>query len=217
MISPVRKLALSGRSLTGYMALRANPAAAFESSLEKDWLILLDFDPSVRSIAVQPFRLNYEHDGRATHYTPDIAATHEQADGTTRDVVYEVKPYDVLKAKWAEFRPRFLAANQYCRSRGARFSIVTEREIRIPRLKNAAFLRRFITLPEEGIISTQLLHTIEMTGPTTPQGLLAAAFLPSEQQRAAIPSLWRLVALRHIAANLDLPLTMASTIAPAEV
>jgi hypothetical protein len=217
MISPVRKLGLSGRSLTGYMALRVNPSAAFESSLEKDLLILLDFDLSVRSIAVQPFRLHYEHDGRTTHYTPDIAATHERPDGTTIDVVYEVKPYDVLKAKWDEFRPRFLAANQYCRSRGARFSIMTEREIRTPRLKNAALLRGFITRPDDPQISDQLLNTIEMTGPTTPQGLLAAAFIPRDQQRAAIPFLWRLVALRLIAADLDRPLTMASTIAPAEV
>jgi len=47
--------------------------SAFESSLERDFLLLLDFDPEVVLYEEQPVTINYHDDqGRRRRYTPDV-------------------------------------------------------------------------------------------------------------------------------------------------
>jgi TnsA endonuclease C terminal len=126
--------------------------------------------------------------------------------------VYEVKPLEDLRADWKLFRPRFKAAVKYCRERGWRFKIVTEREIRTPFVENAKFLRRYRNLPQQSMFGDQMLYTLKALGETTPQALLAAAYLYEEKRMAALPELWRLIACRQVGALLDEPLTMQSSI-----
>src|SRR5947208_8398615 len=45
----------------------------FESSLERDFLLLLDFDPDVEFYEEQPVKITYHDDrGRRRTYTPDV-------------------------------------------------------------------------------------------------------------------------------------------------
>lgn len=209
---PVRDLKTSRRCLTGRVSLSSGGNASFESSLERDWLIALDFDPAVRLIREQPFSIHYEYNGAIRRYTPDILAESVSRQGRVLTTVYEVKPLDELREEWQRYKPRFRAAVHYCRVQGWRFKIVTEREIRTPFLNNAKFLRRYRTIHSQPVVAQQLLYTLKALGETTPQALLAAAFLPQEKQMAAVPELWRLVASREIVALLDEPLTMQSAI-----
>ena len=57
--SPVRKLRNSHRALTGKVNLQAGGMAGFESSLERDLLLILDFDRTVLSVKEQPFSLTH--------------------------------------------------------------------------------------------------------------------------------------------------------------
>lgn len=180
--------------------------------MERDWLIALDFDPSVRLIREQPFSIQYEFEGQARRYTPDILAESVSSDGQVLVTVYEVKPLDELRTDWQRYKPRFRAAVKHCRAKGWRFKIVTEREIRTPFVTNAKFLRRYRTVTPQPLVAQQLLYTLKALGETTPQTLLAAAYLPEEKQMAAVPELWRLVADRQIVALLDESLTMQSPI-----
>lgn len=213
MTTPARALRMSHRSLTGRVALRDGDTATFESSLERDWLIALDFDPSVVQIQVQPFTLTYLHGGRSRRYTPDVAATLRGPVGRRNAVVvYEVKPYEDLRDHWTEFRPRFQAAVRHCRSQGWLFKIVTEKHIRTPFLENATFLRRYRAIPDQPLVRMQLLYTLQALGTTTPQALLAAAYPCPTARAGALATLWSLVATRRVGAALDQPLTMASAI-----
>lgn len=187
-------------------------AAGFESSLERDWLICLDFDPDVELILEQPFSLNYEIDGSALRYTPDVLAQYRERNGSVPVVVFEVKPYEELRAEFAKYRQRFKQMVRHCRERGWRFKIVTERDIRTPYLSNAKFLRKYRKLTSQTLYKEQLLYSMKALGPTTPQGLLAMAYLHEEKRMAALTELWRMVAHREINAELDKPLTMQSTI-----
>lgn len=74
------------------------------------------------------------------------------------------------------------------------------------------FLRRFHRLPEQELISGQLLYTLKATGPTTVQALLSATYQASESRLRAIPALWKMVADGRVGCDLTVPLTMASTI-----
>ncbi|WP_343618406.1 TnsA endonuclease N-terminal domain-containing protein [Ralstonia sp.] len=180
--------------------------------MERDWLIALDFDPSVVSIRVQPFSLQYEDDGRRRRYTPDILAEAILVTGQRVTTVYEVKPREELLSDWHSYRARFKAAVRHCRTQGWRFKIMTERQIRTPYVNNAKFLRRYRTIPEQIHTAQQLEYTLKALGETTPQALLAAAYLTEEKRMAALPELWRLVAARKVGAILTEPLTMRSPI-----
>jgi hypothetical protein len=185
--------------------------AAFESSLERDWLLALDFDHRVQGIQVQPFSLHYEHQGAMRRYTPDVRADYNLASGIAT-LVYEVKPHEELQANWLAYRPRFKAAVRYCRGHGWRFKVVTERHIRTALLDNARFLRRYRALPEQDLYVQQLLYTLRALGTTTPQALLAAAYWTEESRMAALPMLWKLIASCRLGADLHVPLTMSAPI-----
>ncbi|OQP76458.1 hypothetical protein IA54_009220, partial [Xanthomonas phaseoli pv. syngonii LMG 9055] len=183
----------------------------FESSLERDWLLALDFDPRVQAIQVQPFSLHYEHRGATRRYTPDVRADYRLESGMAT-VVYEVKPSEELRLNWSAYRPRFKAAVRYCRDHGWRFKLVTERHIRTALLDNARFLRRYRALPEQDLYMQQLLYTLRALGTTTPQALLAAAYWAEESRMAALPMLWKLIATGRLGADLHVPLTMSAPI-----
>ncbi|MCC5051392.1 heteromeric transposase endonuclease subunit TnsA [Xanthomonas campestris pv. campestris] len=193
------------------MTLGDGGVAAFESSLERDWLLALDFDPRVQAIQVQPFSLHYEHRGATRRYTPDVRADYRLESGMAT-VVYEVKPSEELRLNWSAYRPRFKAAVRYCRDHGWRFKLVTERHIRTALLDNARFLRRYRALPEQDLYVQQLLYTLRALGTTTPQALLAAAYWAEESRMAALPMLWKLIATGRLGADLHVPLTMSAPI-----
>lgn len=209
---PVRTIGTSRRALTGRVKLYAGGAASFESSLERDWLIAVDFDPFSVQVKEQPFSVHYTLDGKARRYTPDLLVEYSRPRQPSNVIVYEVKPLEDLRADWKVFQARFKAAVRYCRQRGWRFKIVTEKHIRTPFVENAKFLRRYRNLSEQSLFRGQILYTLKALGQTTPQALLAAAYLQEEKRMAALPELWRLIACRHIATLLNESLTMQSPI-----
>lgn len=209
---PARTIGTSRRALTGRVNMCTGGVASFESSLERDWLIAVDFDYCSIQVKEQPFSIHYMVNNKPRRYTPDLLVEYHRQRQSSNVVVYEVKPLAVLRANWAKFRPRFKEAVRYCRERGWRFKIVTEKHIRTPFVENAKFLRRYRNLVEQKLFKDQILYTLKALGETTPQALLAAAYLHEEKRMAALPELWRLVASRQIGALLNEPLTMQSPI-----
>lgn len=211
-LAPVRPLRMSRRALTGRITVDGTERAGFESSLERDWLICLDFDPAVSLIREQPFSILYDANGRELRYTPDILAQYLYPGRDPIVIVYEVKPIENLAQDFLTFRPRFKQAVAACRDVGWRFKIVTEKHIRTPFLKNAKFLRKYRGMAVQQLYQDQLLYSLRILGPTTPQALLAMAYTDDERRMAALTELWRMVANREIATQLELPLNMQSRI-----
>lgn len=205
---PARKLKNSRRALTGKVVLQAGGTAGFESSLERDLLLILDFDPQVLAVREQPFSITHIQDASVRRYTPDVMAEYDRERVPT--VVYEVKPLETLRADWSILRPRFKAAVAHCRLRDWQFKIVTERQIRTPYLDNVKFLRRYRALEPQLLRQAQLRYTATALGPTTPQALLAASYWPKDDQAMAIPALWQMVARGDFTIDLSKPLTMRS-------
>lgn len=210
-LTPMRQVRTSRRALTGRVALGDAQSASFESSLERDWLEQLDFLPEVSAIQVQPFTLLYELDGQKRRYTPDVAAVWGDA-ANSRTVVYEIKPAEELRAHWATYKPRFVAATRYCNAHGWHFKVINERHIRTPRLGNARFLRRYLRLQSDPGVRLHLLTTLRTMGPTTVRGLLTASYWSADNQGVALPYLWKLVADFEVRVSLDSPLTMSTPI-----
>ena len=208
---PVRRIGLRRRSVRGAIEVRGQPVE-YESTLERDLLILLDFDPTVAQAVGQPVRFDFRHPvtGRQTRYTPDVYARHEG--DRPREILYECKYREDLWANFHALKHGFKAARRAAREHGMSHRIVTEAEIRGPFLDNAAFLRRYLRIEADADLEERLAATLATLGPATPQALAAAAFWAEENRAQAIPHLWRMIATGRILADLRTPLTMSSPI-----
>jgi hypothetical protein len=82
----------------------------FESWLERDHVMVMDFDPGIVGIASQPFWLHWrDENGRPRRHAPDFFA--RRADGS--GLVVDVRPDDRIPAKDAEvFRVTAVACGQ---------------------------------------------------------------------------------------------------------
>lgn len=111
-------------SVTGYFpSLKLGRMVAFESTLERDYLYLLDFGAAVTSFEEQPLTLTYEHSGKTRRYTPDFLV--READ---REVLVECKPE--AKLEWNDNPLKFAAARSFCAVKGWSFRVVTDTELR---------------------------------------------------------------------------------------
>lgn len=208
MNKPARVIRPNRRSLTGQVSIQGGASAPFESSLERDFLVILDFDRAARDVLTQPLTIKFQGpNGVKRQYTPDVLVKYEAYPKT----LYEVKYRKDLWNDWAYLRPRFKEAIRYCRERDWRFHILTEQEIRGSAiLKNARFLRGYRDHPCDEGIEEHLVRTLAILGETTPQALLEASYWTQDWKMRAIGSLWRMVARGRIHTNMLHPLTMTS-------
>jgi hypothetical protein len=214
---PVRKIPTNRRSMTGLVASRKNDRmTGFESSLERDFLLLLDFDPAVARYEEQPVRIEYvDAEGRRRTYTPDVLVYYHDdpaASADARPLLCEVKYREDLFANWKEYKPKIRAGRAHARGRGWRFEIVTEREVRTPYLQNVKFLRPYRRIETNREDTALLLDTLLKAGDADPESLLSAVHHDRTRRAELLPTLWRLLADGHITADLGQPLTMRTRI-----
>lgn len=209
--TPVRKIGKSQRAVTGTLASVKNPAGlAYESALERDHYLQLEFDPLVVRILPQPVKMHFKnHRGRRTPYTPDTLVHY--SDGR-RPALIEVKYISEFQdsEKAAEFRSRFQAARSFAREQGWTFWVVTERTVRAPSLRNAEFFHPYLSRRCPQAFLTELLSAVAVISEATPTSLLAR--FPADRRVELMPSLWHLIATRQIEADLSLPCTLNSPI-----
>lgn len=208
---PVRKIRKNYRNVTGISAAtKAVGEAQFESTLERDFLRLLEFSPDVASFEVQPVTLNWVDDaGTKRSYTPDTWVTFHDASGL-KPWLCEIKYRSDLKKHWSELRPKFRQAIHYARQQGWRFRLMTEVEIRGPALDAAKFLLPFRrrTIPADQ--SAYILTLVEVLKATTPDDLLRHISSDPSIQAEWLPVIWHLIAQFQIGADLQSPLLMSS-------
>lgn len=209
----VRKIPKNYRNVTGIAAAsKSGGSAQFESTLERDFISLLEFLPEVKSIDMQPVKIEwFDADGCRRSYTPDVFVEFIESDGK-RPWLCEVKYRSELLEKWGEFRPKFKASIRFAKAQGWRFKIVTEREVRTPHLVNARFLTGYRRVNPDAGIMQDIVGCLKKMHETTPRDLIEAMRTDSTGQAQMIGVLWHLVATFRIGADLQKPLTMKSRI-----
>lgn len=210
---PVRKIPKNYRNVTGIAShSKATGQAMFESTLERDFLTLLQLDPLVENFEVQPVTIQWVDEvNKDRNYTPDVLVYYSNP--RTPTTLYEVKYRSELNQSWAELKPKMRAAFRYTRSRGWRFKIITETEIRGEKLKNAKFLLPFIKKgPTSETDMTILDEAIRSLGSSTPSDLLTHIYHDEWNRASLLPTLWYLVGTDQIGTDLNQPLTMSSSI-----
>lgn len=216
---PVRSIPRNYRSLTGKVNNARNQVAvAFESTLERDFYLILDFDSTVAAFEEQPVCIGYEYPtGTRRTYTPDVLVYY-RADPAVASIpppmLCEVKYREDLRTHWAEYKPKFKAARRYAQQQRWVFRLITEREIRTPYLKNVKFLREYRRRGVDSGDRCRLLAALAEQGETDANALLAKLSPTRDAYARLLPVLWHLVAVGQISANLAEPLTMRTALWP---
>lgn len=207
---PVRKIVPGTRGVTGVVPLLGK----YESSLERDFMEILRFDPDIEEFIPQPLTIEYvDQMGRKRTYTPDglikFKATHIQSQAP---ILFEVKYRQDFRREWRTLIPKFRAAKSYCTIQGWRFEVFSEREIRTPFLDNVKFLWQFQQRVPEPAMKAHVLGLLNDLDEADPELLLCALCNDATNRARFIPIIWHLIAVGEIDCDLTRPLTMRSLI-----
>jgi TnsA endonuclease N terminal len=197
-VLPGRLIPPKSRGLTGRLTLRDATQVCFESGLERDLIILLDFERSGRLIKTQPFTLTWEGDGRKRIYTPDVFV--QYADSEKRPIqIIEVKPSDVFEKERARLEPKYEEVQVFCKTQGWEFLVKTEREIRLDAyLNNATFFRRYLRDRPDGAIAQIICNQLKKTRCLTPTQVLDQCSPVESMRPKFLFELWTLIAQKFV-------------------
>lgn len=204
----VRKIPKNHLFVTGgYSSRKSQEMDAFESLLEKDYLLVLDFDDTVSSFEVQPVRIPVN--GVAKGYVPDVLVRYHpdpESGEIRKPLLVEVKRSDFLAKYAAKYAPKFAAAVVYAENLGWEFRAVDESEIRLPRLRNIKFLRAYRNVT---LLETDCLRVMQVMvahdGRSSTEGVLAAVASTDDERLKWIPVIWSMVFQKMLLTDLDTP------------
>ncbi|MFI0717141.1 TnsA-like heteromeric transposase endonuclease subunit [Streptomyces inhibens] len=177
----------------------------FESWLERDHAMLLDFTPQVMGLLSQPLWLFWEDErGKRVSHAPDYFARFE--DG--RGLVVDCRPLDRIDARSAA---KFAAARAACEAVGWGYRVVGEVDpVRMVNVRWLAGYRHPRYGADEGLVA-RLLALFSVPSPLVTQVALLGDPI------AVLPAMFHLLWLGRLAADLSRPLSDATLVSPAEI
>ncbi|MFE0680598.1 TnsA-like heteromeric transposase endonuclease subunit [Streptomyces sp. NPDC058961] len=143
-----------------YWSATTGQHVGFESWLERDHLVLMDFDPAVMRIASQPFWLHWHDGSRERRHAPDFFVRRE--DGSA--VVVDVRADDWIAPRDAE---AFELTRRACNAAGWGFERVGVPEAVL--LANVRWLSRY-RHPRcwQAPVAARLMEVFSLPGPLVP-------------------------------------------------
>ena len=212
---PVRKIPKNYLSVTGsFSSAKNGKSLGCESILEQELMILLEFDDTVERFEEQPAKVPLLVNGKKLKpYVPDILIHYlpSSSGEVRRSILGEVKHSTDLKKNKAKYAPKFEAAARYAEERGWEWHIFTEKEIRTPYLDNLKFLRRYHSEKTDPALLQEVIDYMNSARSLVTLESLLQKLCPTEDRVLNMtPAIWKLVATKRIAVNLQKPLTMKS-------
>lgn len=183
---------------------------AFESTLERDFLIRTEFCLNVLDVVPQPTEIPFVGaNGQGYTYTPDFLVFYRLGGRSywdyPRPVLVEVKPEAEWRAHWRDWLPKWKAAWRYAQEQGWEFHIRDESRIRDTTLENIRFLERYKRLQFPIEESAWVLETVRQMGCATMDYLLSRHFMGLYRGQG-ITHLWHLLACRQLDCDISRPL-----------
>lgn len=139
MFQQVRKIKPTRRSVSGFYPFRDTISIPYESSLERDFIIIQEFDKDVRDLVAQPVSIPFHLKGRTYTYTPDFLVLLNNNKG----ILAEVKPNSEWRSHWRSWLPKWKAAYRWANDRQFTFHIFDESRIRGSLFNNIQLLNTF--------------------------------------------------------------------------
>jgi len=209
----IRKIPKGAGSLTGYFYSVLNKRLIpFESLLERDFFLTLEFASNISSYDSQPLEIVRRVGKTDRKYYPDCLIQHTIA-STKPHLLVEVKHSKDLEnpKKKDAILERMTISEQYAAEQGWDFKMVTDRDICGARLENFRFLYKYSEPPEalpncrDKIFDLFQKHSRMSVADIV--GTLAGTFL---ERAMILPCIWHLVRCHHLSTDLLIPLTNQS-------
>ncbi|MFZ6723615.1 TnsA endonuclease N-terminal domain-containing protein [Undibacterium sp. Ji49W] len=199
-----RKIPKNYLSVTGSFASQKNDQmAGFESILEKEFLLLLDFDETVERFEVQEVTIPVP--GVPKGYTPDVLIYYKPNPLTGEipvPVLTEVKHTDDLERNREKYKSKFALADEYARKHGWEFRITTQVDIRTKRLQNIKFLREYRNIQPDGSDRHQLISiATSYNGEFRLKDILQRLAPNDDAQLHWLPVIWHAILKKDLIAD----------------
>lgn len=207
---PIKEYSLSG----SIVSIKNNEIIEFESSLERDFICLIEFDTDVIKYCHQPIKIYFNDD--KNYYVPDFYVEYRNG----KKEVIEIKYSDDILVNHDLYKNKFKAAKEFCQKNGITFKILTEIDVRNEYLENVKFLLRYSTsyrhggvIPINSAKDIELIKTkIRALKSSTPNLLLSSITDSLEKRAELLYLIWYLVLINEIKTDLKIKLTMNSKI-----
>lgn len=199
---PVRKIPKNHLVVTGGYSSRKNTQIdAFESLLEKDYFLLLDFDERVHSFEPQPVRVPVP--GVPRGYVPDVLVRYfpDPVSGKEpKKTLVDVKHTDDLAKNADKYALKFESARRFAEKQGWEFKIVDQNQIRTPRLANLKFLRAYRNITPAAEDMDRVLGCVDST-PKSHHHVLGRLGETDEDRLHWLPIIWSMLLTGQSRAN----------------
>lgn len=209
-----RKIKKSYISCTGYFASYKNKTqVAFESVLERDFYMMLEFDDEVVKYEEQPLQINYEYfDGKTRRYTPDTLVTYKNGIQKLFEVKYEneIKSNIELQKKLELLRVKIKEEYNYD------FEIFTDMMIDRIYLDNLKFLYKFAFISIDERRKDEIDVLLDSNSSIIVKDLLDLLTSNKTLQLEYIPYIWNYVFQNKMCINIFEKLTMKTQIIKVE-
>lgn len=150
-----RKLQKNYRSITGHFpSVKNNNSIAFESKLESEFFLTLEFDNDVESYLEQP-QITITVDGKEKTYHADCFVKMYD-DSKRRNTIFEAKYTTEIEKEREYYEKKFKAANITANDMNMDFLIYTELLHSKTYIFNLDFLYRYKTQPRENKFDAQI-------------------------------------------------------------
>ena len=206
-----RQINLSEISLTGSItSVKNNTNVEFESSLERDFIYLLEYNTDVKRYYEQPIKIKYYEDDKSKVYIPDFIIEYFSG---KRSIV-EIKYKEDLEKNKDAYAKKFKATQEFCIKNNFHFKILNENDIRTYKLFNAKFLLYYqdpLIQVNYGYVK-QIYQTIKKFTKITAKELIDETVYDEYSKAELIYVLWYMVANHLLDYNKNCKLTMNSII-----
>lgn len=207
---PQRKILKNYRSVTGHFpSIKNNRSVAFESILEKNYFLTLEFDHAVHSYSEQP-QITIEHNGRPKTYSADCYVIYHPSSGKKNSIV-EVKYESELAKDRDNLMEKFERAKISLQKMDMDFYLFTDATYPEIHIRNLDFLYRYKTFIHNDENDSRILNAIN--APISASELANSLAKNKTDYFQLANSIWALVANGHLDANLaDQEITMNSIV-----
>lgn len=206
---PVRKIRnYRGRRHTigKYPSIKLGRMVTFESQIELDFIVTLDYEKAVNWFEEQPLTIDFQRDGKLHHYTPDFLYSEGE-----HHILAECKPAKFTKTR--SNLSKFAVATQWCAVQGWQFRVITDTALREGfRLKNIKFLSNYARISVPSNLQTKILDNLCGMGMAT-IAQLSQSIECRENANLLMPAIFNLAYYHILEIHIDdEPLSRNSTV-----
>lgn len=205
-----RKLQKNYRSITGHFpSVKNNKSIPFESKLESELFLTLEFDDEVESYLEQP-QITITVDGKEKTYFVDCYV-HMSDASTQEDKIIEAKYTTEIEKHKEYYKKKFAAATLTANDMGMNFSIYTDLIYSNKYIFNLDFLYRYITSPRITEYDKNILSMLDNKSMSVLE--LSEALSNNRMEYAQVTNaIWGLVAHKYLLTDLEKDLNMQSIV-----